>query len=132
MSRSSRRASPSSRPARKCASASIAKRERVLRTGAALPWPGAYSCRWCVPELWLGSPASARATRGRGSMLRTFLKSLILVPIGVVLILFAVANRQWTAVSLDPFSPESPALAIHLPLFLAILLALMVGVIVGG
>ena len=65
-------------------------------------------------------------------MLRTFLKSLILVPIGVVLILFAVANRQWTAVSLDPFSPESPALATHLPLFLAILLALMVGVIVGG
>ena len=36
---------PSSRPARKCASASIAKREPVLRTGAALPWPGEYSFR---------------------------------------------------------------------------------------
>lgn len=65
-------------------------------------------------------------------MLRTFLKSLILVPIALVLILFAVANRQWTAVSLDPFSADAPALAVHLPLFLAILLALMGGVIVGG
>src|SRR5437660_3999602 len=65
-------------------------------------------------------------------MVRTFLKALILVPIAVFLILFAVANRQWTGVSLDPFSSEPPALAIHLPLFLVILLALMLGVIVGG
>jgi uncharacterized integral membrane protein len=65
-------------------------------------------------------------------MLRTFLKSLILVPIAVVLILFAVANRQWTAVSLDPFSGDSPVLAVHLPLFLAILLTLIFGVAVGG
>jgi uncharacterized integral membrane protein len=65
-------------------------------------------------------------------MIRTFLKALILVPVAVFLILFAVANRQWTGVSLDPFSAEPPALAIHLPLFLVILLALMLGVIVGG
>jgi uncharacterized integral membrane protein len=65
-------------------------------------------------------------------MVRTFLKALILVPIAVFLILFAVANRQWTGVSLDPFSSEPPALAIHLPLFLVILLAVMLGVIVGG
>ena len=65
-------------------------------------------------------------------MIRTFLKALILVPVAVFLILFAVANRQWTGVSLDPFSSEPPALAIHLPLFLVILLALILGVIVGG
>ena len=65
-------------------------------------------------------------------MIRTFLKALILVPIGVLLILFALANRQWTGVSLDPFSAEPPALAIHLPLFLILLLTLMLGVIVGG
>jgi len=65
-------------------------------------------------------------------MIRTFLKALILVPVAVFLILFAVANRQWTGVSLDPFSSAPPALAIRLPLFLVILLALMLGVIVGG
>ncbi len=65
-------------------------------------------------------------------MIRTFLKALILVPVAVFLILFAVANRQWTGVSLDPFSSEPPVLAVHLPLFLVILLALMLGVIVGG
>jgi uncharacterized integral membrane protein len=65
-------------------------------------------------------------------MIRTFLKALILVPIAVLLIAFAVANRQWTPVSLDPFSSNPPALAIELPLFLVILSALMLGVIVGG
>src|SRR5437899_12771866 len=65
-------------------------------------------------------------------MIRTFLKALILVPVAVFLVLFAVANRQWTGVSLDPLSSEPPALAIHLPLFLVILLALILGVIVGG
>jgi uncharacterized integral membrane protein len=65
-------------------------------------------------------------------MIRTFFKAVILVPIGVLLMLFALANRQWTSVSLDPFSSEPPALAIHLPLFLIILLTLMLGVIVGG
>ena len=65
-------------------------------------------------------------------MIRTFFKALILVPIAVLLILLAVANRQWTGVSLDPFSSEPPALAVHLPLFLVILLTLVLGVIVGG
>ena len=65
-------------------------------------------------------------------MVRTFLKALILVPIAVVLILFAVANRQWTSLSLDPFASDPPVLAIDLPLFLAILLALILGVIIGG
>ena len=40
-------------------------------------------------------------------MVRTFLKALILVPIAVVLILFAVANRQWTSLSLDPFASDA-------------------------
>src|ERR1051326_6521676 len=66
------------------------------------------------------------------AMVRTFLRALILVPIAVLLILFAVANRQWIALSLDPFFSDPPALAVHLPLFLAILLAVMLGVIVGG
>src|ERR1051326_2538426 len=66
------------------------------------------------------------------AMVRTFLKALILVPIAVLLILFAVANRQWIALSLDPFFSDPPALAVHLPPFLAILLAVMLGVIVGG
>jgi uncharacterized integral membrane protein len=65
-------------------------------------------------------------------MIRTFLKALILVPIALFLVLFAVANRQRTGVSLDPFASDPPALAIHLPLFLVILLALILGVIVGG
>ena len=65
-------------------------------------------------------------------MIRTFLKALILVPIAVLLVLFAVANRQWTSISLDPFASDPPVLAIALPLFLAILGAVIVGVVIGG
>jgi uncharacterized integral membrane protein len=65
-------------------------------------------------------------------MIRTFLKAVVLVPIAVLLIAFAVANRQWVVVSLDPFSSDPPAARIEWPLFLFILVALIGGVIVGG
>ena len=65
-------------------------------------------------------------------MVRTFLKALILVPIAVVLILFAVANRQWTEVSLDPFASDPPVLGVHSPLFLIILLALVLSRFTSG
>ena len=65
-------------------------------------------------------------------MIRQILKWLVLAPLAIVLIAFAVANRQWVNLSLDPFSSEPPALAISLPLFLVVLLVLILGVIVGG
>jgi uncharacterized integral membrane protein len=65
-------------------------------------------------------------------MIRQILKWLVLAPLAILIIVFAVANRQWISVSLDPFSAEPPAFAITLPLFLVILLVLMLGVIVGG
>ena len=65
-------------------------------------------------------------------MIRQILKWLVLAPLAIVLIAFAVANRQWVNLSLDPFSSDPPALAISLPLFLVVLLVLILGVIVGG
>ena len=57
---------------------------------------------------------------------------IALAPITVIAILFAVANRGWVTVSLDPFSVESPAYAIDLPMFLVIFAALILGVVIGG
>ena len=65
-------------------------------------------------------------------MLRKIVAALILVPLAVVIIAFAVANRQIVTVSLDPFSASDPAAAMALPLFALIMLLLIVGVLIGG
>jgi uncharacterized integral membrane protein len=65
-------------------------------------------------------------------MIRKTVMALILVPLAIVLITFAVANRQTVVVSLDPFDQAHPALAVALPLFALILVLLIGGVIVGG
>jgi uncharacterized integral membrane protein len=64
--------------------------------------------------------------------LRKFLSLLIGVPLAIILVLFAVANRAPVLLSLDPFAPDAPALALQLPLFVIVFLALMAGVVVGG
>src|SRR5437868_14486604 len=65
-------------------------------------------------------------------MIRKTVAALVLVPLAVLIVLFAVANRASVVVSLDPFSAEAPAFAVAAPLFLVVLCALIFGVIVGG
>jgi len=69
---------------------------------------------------------------GGASTLRKIVAAIILVPLAVVIIAFAVANRQIVTVSLDPFSGGEPAAAVTLPLFVLIIVLLMLGVLVGG
>lgn len=64
--------------------------------------------------------------------MRKFLRWLVVVPIAILLVLLAVANRGAVIVSLDPFSREAPAVAFSLPLFVVLLLAVAVGVVIGG
>ena len=65
-------------------------------------------------------------------MMRTLLTAVVLVPLGVLILLFALANRQWITVSLDPFAAQDPAVAVSLPVFFVVLFALMAGVVIGG
>ncbi|MGO4387521.1 LapA family protein [Microvirga sp. 2YAF29] len=61
-----------------------------------------------------------------------FLKALILLPIAILIVLLAVANRAPVTLSLDPFSQAAPEFATQLPLFAVIFAAVMVGVLIGG
>ena len=54
------------------------------------------------------------------------------VPAAVFAAVVAVANRQSVQFSLDPLSQTDPALAFHLPLFVALFAALFAGVLLGG
>jgi uncharacterized integral membrane protein len=73
-----------------------------------------------------------RAPRSAGRVVRSLIAALILVPLAIVIIAFAVANRQIVTVSLDPFSAEHPAASVALPLFGLIIVFLIVGVLIGG
>ena len=65
-------------------------------------------------------------------MLRKLVATLILVPLAIVIVAFAVANRQDVTLSFDPFSASAPAAAITVPLFGLVIATLIVGVIIGG
>lgn len=64
--------------------------------------------------------------------MRKVLAWIILAPVAIVALLFAVANRSWVTVSFDPFSSAAPAYAAEMPMFLVIFIALILGVIIGG
>jgi uncharacterized integral membrane protein len=65
-------------------------------------------------------------------MIRKVVIALVLAPIAILIIAFAVANRQTVVVSLDPFDQVNPALSVALPLFALILVLVIFGVILGG
>jgi uncharacterized integral membrane protein len=65
-------------------------------------------------------------------MIRKFLTALILVPLAIIVVAFAVANRQSVVVSFDPFDQANPAFARPVPLYALVLVLVIVGVVVGG
>jgi uncharacterized integral membrane protein len=65
-------------------------------------------------------------------MLRKLVFWLILVPLAIVLLMFAVANREIVTVSFDPFNTTAPAAAISIRLFVLIFVLVILGVIIGG
>src|SRR5450432_1899639 len=65
--------------------------------------------------------------------MKNLLKFIVVAPIAVVLLVFAVANRHLVTISFDPFSGgDIPNFAITAPLFLILILAIMIGVLAGG
>jgi uncharacterized integral membrane protein len=64
--------------------------------------------------------------------MRQFLKGLILLPIAIVVVLLAVANRAPVTLSFDPFSRPEPMFSATLPLFVVIFIAVAIGVVIGG
>jgi uncharacterized integral membrane protein len=65
-------------------------------------------------------------------MLTRFFMVLIVVPIAVILIALAVANRDLVPFTMDPFNPGNPALTIQMPFFIYLFLTLIIGVVIGS
>ncbi len=64
--------------------------------------------------------------------MRKFLTAVIMIPLGLIFIVFAVANRHLVTVSLDPFNSSDPSAGVTLPLFVVIIAVAIVGVVAGG
>ena len=65
--------------------------------------------------------------------MRTLFRLFVIVPIAIVVLMFAFANRHLVTVSFDPFAGNDVAgPSITAPLFILLILAIGVGVILGG
>jgi uncharacterized integral membrane protein len=64
--------------------------------------------------------------------MRKFLNAVVLIPLGVIFVVFAVANRHLVKVSLDPFNSDDPTLGFTSPLFVLIIAVAILGVIAGS
>ena len=67
-------------------------------------------------------------------MVRRIVGWVVLVPLSLALIVFALANRQAVSVNFNPFAaPADPSLpGFGVPMFLVIFGVLLVGVVLGG
>jgi hypothetical protein len=65
-------------------------------------------------------------------MFNRFALIVVFVPLAVILIALAVANREMVAFTVDPFNPGNPTLTVTLPFFIFLFAALGLGMIVGG
>jgi uncharacterized integral membrane protein len=65
-------------------------------------------------------------------MIRKLVTALVSIALALVLISFAVANRQIVTVSFDPFDQANPALVVSAPLYQLIFALLLAGVLLGG
>jgi uncharacterized integral membrane protein len=65
-------------------------------------------------------------------MLRKIINGLIWIPLAVIFVVFAVANRHLVTLSFDPFNTSDPSVALTLPLFVVIILVAILGVLAGG
>ncbi len=65
-------------------------------------------------------------------MMRKFFSALLLIPLGLFFVIFAVANRHLVTLSFDPFNSSYPTVAVTLPLFVIIIAVAILGVVAGS
>src|SRR6476469_10774916 len=64
--------------------------------------------------------------------MQKFFGAVVLISLGAIFIVFAVANRHLVTVSFDPFNSSDPSIAVRLPLFMVIIAVRNLGVAAGG
>ena len=63
--------------------------------------------------------------------MQRILRWVVGLPIVILVVGFAIANRRWTTLSFDPFTQDAPRVSMDLPLWLLFFIGIFVGLIVG-
>lgn len=64
--------------------------------------------------------------------MKRLIAAILLIPLAIVIVALSVANRHPVVLSLDPFNGDAPAVAIAVPLYVALFAALALGILLGG
>ena len=64
--------------------------------------------------------------------MRKSFTTLAVIFLGVIFVVFAVANRHLVTVSFDPFNSADPSIAVRLPLFFVMIAMAVLGVMAGS
>lgn len=64
--------------------------------------------------------------------MRKIITFAILLPLLILLLVFALANRASVTITFDPFGLTDPLLSFTAPLFVPLFIALALGVLLGG
>src|ERR1700761_4111450 len=65
-------------------------------------------------------------------VMRKFFNAVVVIVLGIVFVVFAVANRHLVTVSFDPFNSADPAVSVRSPLFIVMIAMAMMGVVAGS
>lgn len=65
-------------------------------------------------------------------MLRKIVNVLVVLPLAILFVVFAVANRHLVTLSFDPFNSSDPALSVSAPLFVVLIAVALLGVVAGS
>ena len=63
--------------------------------------------------------------------MRRFLRWAVGLPVVLIVIAFAIANRRAVILSFDPFSQEAPRFGVSMPLWALFFAGILVGLLVG-
>jgi uncharacterized membrane protein YciS (DUF1049 family) len=66
------------------------------------------------------------------TLLKRVVNWVVGLPIALIAIGFAVANRQWISISFDPFNRTHPFALIEMPLWALFFCGVFVGMLAGG
>lgn len=64
--------------------------------------------------------------------MKKFVSWLIWLPLAIVFVVIALANKEKVTFSLDPTSKVDPIFAIDIPLFLLLFASIVLGIVLGG
>ncbi|MDI7864740.1 DUF1049 domain-containing protein [Rhizobiaceae bacterium n13] len=65
-------------------------------------------------------------------MVKKVITLAVMIPLGVILIVLSVANRQSVTLALNPFRPDDQLLALAAPFFVFLFSALILGLVIGS